>query len=79
MKIINGQNWSFKWQNMGVPGKANYVAMFSAPHVGTNILHSYEGLRDLIADQKHTTVPKKVLIEALHTFLQDQVSGAARA
>ena len=77
MKTIAKRNWSFKWTNMGLPGKSNYVAMFSAPHVKTNIIYPYKTLNEMLVNKSETTVPHNVMVQALQSFLSEQVYGGA--
>ncbi|NCT40655.1 MAG: hypothetical protein GW778_03220 [Alphaproteobacteria bacterium] len=78
MDIIRNKNWSFKWTNMGVPGKSNYVAMFTAPHIKTNIIYTYQNLNEILVGKTGATVPHNILIEALQSFLSEQVYGGQK-
>lgn len=64
---------------MGVPGNSNYVAMFSSPNLKTNILYPYKTLNDHIVKNDQTSVPKNIMVEALQSFLQEQVYGQTAA
>ena len=77
MKIINNKNWTFRWTKTGVPGKSNYMAMFSAPHIKTNIVYSYDLLNKTLVSKEESPVPHNIMIEALRTFLQESVYGKA--
>lgn len=75
MKSRDKNNWDVKWTNMGVPGKSNYVALFTCRHIRTNILYSYDQLQQMLEKQTASIIPQPVITNALYDFLKQQISN----
>lgn len=73
---MTNNGWFFKWTNIGKPGNSNYVAVFSASHMKTNILYTYKNLNEVLAAGTQTSIPHAVMLGALHSFLSEQVYGS---
>ena len=68
-------NWFYRWTKVGMPGEKSYMAMFTSPSQRSNILFTLEDVNSMLEDGRPTTVPKAVMIDALHGLLKQQISG----
>ena len=69
---MSGKCWKVRWAKMSVDGNSEYVALFSTPHIKTNIIYSYTMLSEAVVKKAKTAIPQDVMREALNVFLQAQ-------
>lgn len=74
MKLVDKTNWSFKWTNIGAPESNQGMALFSASHIGTNFIYTFDGINEILEKGTATAIPKVVLIEALQSYLYQQAN-----
>ncbi len=74
MQVAEKTNWEFKWTNIGAPGDNQGMALFSAPHIGTNFIYTFDGINKILEKGAVTAIPKAVLVEALQSFLYQQAN-----
>lgn len=47
----------------------NSFAMFNCPEIGTNILYTFEQIKEILLNNKTTNIPYSVLAEAANVYL----------
>lgn len=60
------KNWTFKWSNTGM---GSDFAMFSCPEIGTNILYTFEQIKNILLTNKISSIPYVVLAEAANQYI----------
>jgi len=60
------ENWSYKWSSTGI---GSDYAMFSCPEIRTNILYTFEQIKEILLKNEISSIPYSVLAEAANTHI----------
>lgn len=61
------ENWSYKWSSTGI---GSDYAMFNCPEIRTNILYTFEQIKEILLKNEISSIPYSVLAEAANAYIE---------
>ncbi len=77
MKSRKVETWSFQSSSPVNGANDNGFIMFSCPFVGTNILYTFQQVKEILEGCESSIVPAPVMQEAMDTYINAPVTEEA--